>query len=100
MSAIDTILLQICSIKYNAFEDVMIGLNYASGIKTFQNLFSVNRNVRSKEVMITSIHMNKTFNSADIKSWKYLKSIADCTESVHSKVTSPNMLFKPKYDAK
>ena len=36
----------------------------------------------------------------DIKSWKYLKSIADRTESVHSKVTSPNMLFKPKYDAK
>jgi hypothetical protein len=36
----------------------------------------------------------------DIKSWKYLKSIADCTESVHSKIISPNMLFKPKYDAK
>ena len=36
----------------------------------------------------------------DIKSWKYLKSIADRTESVHSEITSPIMLFKPKYDAK
>ena len=34
-----------------------------------------------------------------IKSWKYLKSFADRTESVYSKIISPNMLFKLKYDA-
>jgi hypothetical protein len=36
----------------------------------------------------------------DIQSCKYLKSIADRTESVYSKITSLNMLFTPKYDAK
>jgi len=56
MSAIDKILLPIHSIKYNAFEDVMIGLNFASGKKSYQSLCSLHRTDKANEVLIISVH--------------------------------------------
>jgi hypothetical protein len=36
----------------------------------------------------------------DLNSWRYLKRLSDRKPSVHTKVTVPSLLLKPKYDAK
>ena len=36
----------------------------------------------------------------DLNSWRYLKRLSDRRPSVHTKVTVPSLLLKPKYDAK
>jgi hypothetical protein len=50
---------------------------------------------RVKEVEAAGLKEIK--GSVDIKSWKYLKSIADRIESVNSNITSPIMLKEPFY---
>ena len=43
--------------------------------------------------------MKELRSLTNLQSWRYLSSISDRTPSVHTKVTVPALLLKPKYDA-
>ena len=67
---------------------------FATGSLTWHEAAKTNNAAEAKEAALKELR-----SLTKLQSWRYLSSIADRTPSVHTKVTVPALLLKPKYDA-